>query len=375
MNLLTSICLFAIGFIFGERRGRADPQTQLRALPSGSGTGVSTARAAGSPGPLMALVGFMKQDRIPPPLLVDHAIAEAKLIGQHDLAHDIAHAFGSPAASSPSRPPVAPPAPTAPPQIATSTRDNRHEHDEHEYEHERERDREHAERRREHRLEREVELEREIIADQTAQMAAQQAAQSTRPPTPTPSIIVQMPSSGDGDDQGSSPSDGYPDDGSTAPDGSDGSDGASSSGSPLPGISIGAWTTYRRALEREPADFDSGRRVGRYALRKDRLRELGCNPDLLISHPRALDLQDAALAIDAADSAKHLAASGALDDHLGRSIAVSAGDAPRVITLSGILGVAQIAGLEGCIGWLEDPSDRKRFPYTSEMFTRTNGVF
>src|SRR4029077_2270565 len=108
----------------------------------------------------------------------------------------------------------------------------------------------------------------------------------------------------------------------------------------------------------------------------DRLRELGLDPDVLIRHPRALDLQDAAIAIDAADGYQHLAASGTADAHIGRAIDLPGDTAgPHTITLSGLLGVAHIAGLEGLVSWLEHREDRKRFPHTPAMFTRTNGVF
>ncbi len=48
---------------------------------------------------------------------------------------------------------------------------------------------------------------------------------------------------------------------------------------------------------------------------------------------------------------------------------------PIEVTLSGVLGVIQAAGLEGAAGWLENPGDRTRFPHTTAAFLRTNGVF
>jgi len=40
-----------------------------------------------------------------------------------------------------------------------------------------------------------------------------------------------------------------------------------------------------------------------------------------------------------------------------------------------VLGVIQCAGLENAVGWLERSNDRKRYPYTTQVFQRTNGVF
>lgn len=146
--------------------------------------------------------------------------------------------------------------------------------------------------------------------------------------------------------------------------------------SPLPDVGDLEWSMYCHALAREQPMFDSNRRVGRYEHRKDRLRELGLDPAVLTKHPRALDLQDAALAIDAADSYQHLAASGTADAHIGRAIELPGDDAgPHKITLSGLLGVAHVAGLEGLVGWLEHREDRKRFPHTTATFAVTNGVF
>ncbi len=49
--------------------------------------------------------------------------------------------------------------------------------------------------------------------------------------------------------------------------------------------------------------------------------------------------------------------------------------APVQVTLSGVLGVIQAAGLEGAAAWLESPDDRRRFPGTTAAFLRTNGAF
>lgn len=144
---------------------------------------------------------------------------------------------------------------------------------------------------------------------------------------------------------------------------------------PISGVDERAWQAYCAALEHKASDFENERRVGRYAARKDRLRDLGCNPDALVRHPRAVELQDAALAIDAADSMRHLDESGTVTAYVGASIDLPGGEAPATITLSGLLGVAQSAGLEGCIDWLEHEESRVRFPHTTEMFVRANGAF
>ncbi len=146
--------------------------------------------------------------------------------------------------------------------------------------------------------------------------------------------------------------------------------------SPIVGIDDGSWSHFCGALVRESPDFVSQRNVGRYRHRKDRLAQIGFDPDSIVGSPEA---QDAAWNADLADAHHHLAASGMLR-HIGRPIAVPVPDGAGSwqtipVTLSGMLGVAGVAGLEGCAGWLENKADRKKFPHTTAAFLRSNGVF
>lgn len=400
MPIFFALGMFALGF-FAGRRGRADGPPQL-ALSSGSvgdPVGYAAARAAGLPGPITMLVGFMKQDRVPPAVVVQHAIAEAKQIGRHDLARDITKTFGDPRSrviDVPPAPQVSQPSPAPQAQMPASYADPRDAR-QHDYERERDRDRrwdrerdrererdyqrERGERRFEHRLEREIEIDRDIIAAQARAAQAAQFAQAAPGVDPwtalDPELAQQMRDAGmyggAPQTQAPLPSDDLQDAANGgSPDVQDAD--ASVSGSPLPGISPQAWNTYRNALVREAPTFDSARHVGRYRQHKDRLRELGCDPAMLVSHPRAAELQEAALAMDAIDSAKHLAQSGTVE-HVGKAITLPGEAAPRVITLSGLLGIAQVAGLEGAANWLENREDRKNFRHTTAGFVATNGVF
>lgn len=47
----------------------------------------------------------------------------------------------------------------------------------------------------------------------------------------------------------------------------------------------------------------------------------------------------------------------------------------KVATLSGLLGVSHAAGERGVASFVSDADVRKKFPATSEMFVRTNGIF
>lgn len=143
-------------------------------------------------------------------------------------------------------------------------------------------------------------------------------------------------------------------------------------GSPIPGVADSAWRDFAARLERESPQFESSRHVGQYRQRRERLAEIGIAPAAILGSPPA---QRAALDADLVDAHRHGLAGGVFAEHLGRPITVPGRDSAEMITLSGVLGVIQCAGLEGAVGWLERPTDRKRYPHTTQAFLNTNGVF
>jgi hypothetical protein len=143
-------------------------------------------------------------------------------------------------------------------------------------------------------------------------------------------------------------------------------------GSPIPGVSDVAWQQFVARLAREAATFSSSRHVGQYRHRRERLAEIGLDPSALEGSAAA---QRAALDVDLVDAHHHATEGGLVDEHLGRAIAVPGSEGAVAITLSGLLGVIQCAGLDGAVGWLERPSDRRRYPHTTQAFLNTNGVF
>ena len=142
-------------------------------------------------------------------------------------------------------------------------------------------------------------------------------------------------------------------------------------GSPIPSVSDSAWRDFVVRVKREDPTFNSSRHVGQYRQHRERLAELGIDPRAI--HGSAV-AQRSALDADLADAHRHAAAGGLLE-HLGRAITVPGHERSETITLSGVLGVIQCAGLEGAVGWLERVNDRKRYPHTTRAFLNTNGVF
>lgn len=143
-------------------------------------------------------------------------------------------------------------------------------------------------------------------------------------------------------------------------------------GSPLVGVSDDAWRAFVARLARESPQFSSSRHVGQYRQRRERLAELGVDPSVVLNSAQA---QRVALDLDLADAHRHASEGDVLATHLSRPIVVPGCEEAVTITLSGLLGVIQCAGLDGAVGWLERQSDRKRYPHTTQAFLRSNGVF
>jgi hypothetical protein len=149
-------------------------------------------------------------------------------------------------------------------------------------------------------------------------------------------------------------------------------DFAPNPGSPIPGVPDVNWRDFVARLSRESPQFNSSRHVGQYRQRRERLFELGLDPASLVGSP---DAQRGALDVDMVDAYQHGCASNLFAQHLGRGVAVPGRDGEETVSLSGVLGVIQVAGLEGAVNWLEHPNDRKRYPHTTQTFLHTNNVF
>lgn len=145
--------------------------------------------------------------------------------------------------------------------------------------------------------------------------------------------------------------------------------------SPIADIPNHAWASFAQRVAREQPTFVSPSHLGQYRQNRQRIARLGFDPAALQGSPH---LQGEAFAADMADAYQRMSDSGLIAEYCGMTIEIpepSGGPVPIEVTLSGIMGVAQAAGLEGAVGWLENPADRERFPRTTAAFLRTNGVF
>jgi hypothetical protein len=158
------------------------------------------------------------------------------------------------------------------------------------------------------------------------------------------------------------------------PRGSRGTITVSGMSSPIGGVPNEAWSEFVGRIAREQVTFTSPHHVGQFRQRRSRLAELGIDPGSVVGSP---DAQASALCADMGDAYRHAVESGLVAEYQGVAVEIPAsGQAnPIEVTLSGVMGVIQAAGLEGAAGWLEDAEDRRRFPHTTQAFLRTNGVF
>jgi len=308
---------------------------------------------SGPPGPISVLGEFVRFGQSPPPMVILCAIAEAEAIGRADLAHDIIQAFVVPVVQAWSPAPPAWHYTTQLPMPVPA------------------------------QLPRTVQPQ-QLPASVTTPLLQRPALMSLPPPDPVPSITssdeeIQALLDADPRRFVAAVSRPVPPEVIQAP--VEVSQrpvvpvvpvvpAMSAAGSPLAGVSDAAWIVFVARIEREDPSFVSSRHVGRYRQRRERLAELGLDERLL----ETTEGQRAALDADLADAHRR-ASDGELLFHLGRPVALPGQDEAAPLTLSGLLGVIQCAGLEGAAGWLERPGDRRKYPHTSNAFQRTNGLF
>jgi hypothetical protein len=145
--------------------------------------------------------------------------------------------------------------------------------------------------------------------------------------------------------------------------------------SPFPWVSNQDWASFSESLSRELPTYTAKKHVGRFRQRKERLDELGIDPSSIVDSP---DAQADALARDLSDAYDRMQANGILEQCLGTVIRVPTpiGDPIEAqVTRSGVFGVVNAAGVENARSWLTHEEDRHRFPHTTDIFLRTNGMF
>jgi len=151
--------------------------------------------------------------------------------------------------------------------------------------------------------------------------------------------------------------------------------------SPLgPGVPLAAWERYVAVMVMAPKNTASPKRkYGSFAMGARRLADVGLMEGIRRTGDGWVGAWVAPLTEDkflgsmplqyAAFSKSMKAMAPKVSEIVGVEV-----DGVRC-SLSGLLGVAHMAGVEGCLGWVKDPQARRKFAETTKVFQRSNGLF
>ena len=155
--------------------------------------------------------------------------------------------------------------------------------------------------------------------------------------------------------------------------------------SPLPGVPLASWERFVSIMVVAPKKLVTPRgRMGYFGLDARRLADVG-----FMREPRKVVVGGetgvwSGTWVPPLSEGAFLGSAPAQYEALARSMRGLAGKvAPmvgtkvdgRAASLSGLLGVAHLAGSGGAVSWARDPATRARFQATTANFERANGLF
>lgn len=135
--------------------------------------------------------------------------------------------------------------------------------------------------------------------------------------------------------------------------------------SPLEGIEDDDWSNFLSAIRTREVGWSGPKHVGQFEQNRTRIQALG------IPLPHDAKSEEEAIASDIQryrDEQFQMVA-----DWSGDVVTIDSEEVP--ITQSGIFGLLKAAGPKGAQEWLTNPEDRKKFPQTTQIFLKTNGLF
>ena len=135
--------------------------------------------------------------------------------------------------------------------------------------------------------------------------------------------------------------------------------------SPLDGVDDEAWMDFIVRMRTKNPGFQSEKYLGQYEQNRNRLKQLD------LPEPKTSEEEYDTLVKDITAHAHDSAA--LINQWSGDVISINGEDHP--VCQSGILGLLKSAGNEGAKSWLTNPSDRAKYPKTTQAFLRTNGCF
>lgn len=134
--------------------------------------------------------------------------------------------------------------------------------------------------------------------------------------------------------------------------------------SPLKGVSEEAWNDFVSAMKTEDPSFSTEKYLGAFRYRKERFAELGVTGT-------TYDDQYEAFKRDMVSQYTQGRAKILIDKYAGLPLK---GDEQTIITSSGILALVKAAGPRAET-WIVDTDTRTKYPGTTSLFNRANGIF
>jgi hypothetical protein len=156
---------------------------------------------------------------------------------------------------------------------------------------------------------------------------------------------------------------------------------ASKTGAPLSDVTLGAWEKFVAAMAKSPkGEIGRKGKLGTFQIDARRLADVGAmtkawkGPDGSWTGSWLQGLTESAfLGSMPLQYAVFVRSMKAAAPKVGAFIGCQIGE--KKATLSGLLGVAHVAGERGVGSFVRDADVRAKFPATMETFTRTNGIF
>lgn len=161
--------------------------------------------------------------------------------------------------------------------------------------------------------------------------------------------------------------------------------------SPIPGVDAETWEKFTATIKAGKApDSEAKGRIGTYAMSIPRLADLG-----VVKAPHKVKGPKGYWEAEwLAGTTKEAFAGSTLEkDTFDRSMKdyteiilprykkilgkrlVNAQYGDKIVTLSGLLAVAHVAGNKGLESWVKDKAVREKFPGTTRLFYMANGIF
>lgn len=135
--------------------------------------------------------------------------------------------------------------------------------------------------------------------------------------------------------------------------------------SPIEHVPDDEWSAFANAMRIHDPDFETDRHVGAFHQRKDRLKQLRLEA--------GKGDEESQYKAFVADCLNHMEQKALINEYV--TSVVKIGPDEHVVTASGLLGLMKAAGPKNAVHWITHPDEQEKFPKTTDIFIRCNGIF